>query len=89
MVDGLTSGEVTELLALEWLEPSDGERIDVGFAQMMALIYNRTRGGKESAKRAEEFMPRRGPVDRKAVAAKWSAQYELLREVDRVRRERG
>lgn len=68
MVEGLTSSEIAELEAFEWIEPDIGTRIDVGFAAVQQLIYNRTRGKDEKAKEVIDFMPKWGPVDREHVA---------------------
>jgi hypothetical protein len=81
MDTGVTSTELVELAALEALEPDLGDRIDAGFAQVMALIYNRTRGKTERGRKPQDFMPKWGPVDHDAIERKLRAGIEMMREV--------
>lgn len=97
MVAELTSSEISELTAFEWLEPDLGFRIDVGFSRLLALVHNRTRGKKERGKEWQEFMPDWGPRDPDKLAGKvrslgrmpgvWSEQARLKADVDQVARE--
>ena len=81
MDTGVTSTELVEVAALEALEPDLGDRIDAGFAQVMCLIYNRTRGKTERGRKPQDFMPKWGPVDHDAIERKLRAGIEMMREV--------
>lgn len=80
MDSGVTSTELLEMAALEALDPPIEDRIDVGFAQTMALIYNRTRG-KERARPVRDFMPKWGPPDDDEMERKLRGGLAILREV--------
>lgn len=80
MASGVTSTELVDLAALELLEPPVEYRIDAGFAQVMALIYNRTRGKSERARKPQDFMPRWGPADHEALEQKLRAGLDMMRE---------
>ena len=82
MDTGVTSTELVEVAALEALEPDMADRIDAGFAQCMALIYNRTRGKAERARKPQDFLPRWGPIDHAAIERKLRAGIEMMREVE-------
>lgn len=89
----LTSSEISELIAFEWLEPDIGLRIDRGFAAVMSLIYGRTRGKKEDKKYLQDFMPKWGPVDHEAVGNKarhigqlWREQAAIEEQIEQVKR---
>lgn len=89
---GLTSREMTELLAMDWLEPGVGARIDQGFASLLHMIYSRTRGKSEPQKTADDFMPKRGPLDRRKVGDKarvFGSQLKIQAEIERMKRNRG
>lgn len=68
-----------ELVALELLEPPAADRIDAGFAQLMALVYNRTRGKSEAGKQPADFLPRWGPTDHVAIENRLRAGIEMMR----------
>ena len=80
MASGITSTELLDLAALEAIEPSIGDRIDVGFAQLMALVYNRTRDKSERAKKPHDFMPRWGPTDHDELERTLRSGIDRLRE---------
>lgn len=81
MDTGITSTELVEIAAMDLLDPPVGYRLDIGFAQVMALIYNRTRGKTEPSRRASDFMPRWGPPDHAAIEQKLRSSLQLMREV--------
>ena len=81
MDSGVTSTELVEMAALEALDPPVEDRIDVGFAQVMALIYNRTRGKGEKAKGPRDFIPKWGPTDHDELERKLRTGIGILREV--------
>jgi len=85
MAAELTSSEITELAAWHILEPDVGRRIDEGFARVLELIWNVTQKKKKAA---DEFMPKRGPIDKSLVAKKWSAQWDLMQQIERMKRKR-
>jgi len=85
----LTSSEISELEAFEMLEPDVGIRTDVGFARLMALVWNRTRGEKEHGKDWREFMPEWGPRDPAKVAGKVKGMFGIMREIEEVKRRHG
>jgi len=89
MAAELTSSELTELAALTIVEPDVGYRIDEGFARVLHFLHGVT--GQKGNKSVEEFIWKRGPVDRKAVAKKWSSQWEILQMIarEKARRESG
>lgn len=89
MAAELTSSEITELAALAILEPDVGYRVDEGFARVLLFLHGVT--GQKQQKSVEDFMPRRGPIDRKAVAKKWSSQWEILQMIarEKARRDSG
>lgn len=80
MATGVTSTELLDLAALEVIDPPIETRIDAGFAQVMALIYNRTRGKSEKARRPRDFLPRWGPPDHSAMEATLRTGIDMLRE---------
>lgn len=81
MESGVTSCELVEMAALEAIDPPIEDRIDAGFAQVMALIYNRTRGKGEKGKPAAAFLPKWGPPDDDEMERKLRTGIGILREV--------
>ena len=68
----ITSAELTDLLALEWLEPDIGSRIDAGFA-MLALLLVQVAGNKSH--KLENFQPKYGPRDEDELAGRVMARF--------------
>lgn len=58
--EGLSATELMELLAAESLDPPVGDRIDAWFAQLISLVYNRTRGKNDRPLDPADIMPKWG-----------------------------
>lgn len=86
MLAGMTSTEISELAAFEWLEPDVGLRVDFGFARLLALVYNRTRGKGEREKTWHDFMPEWGPRDTEKTATKVTQQMKIMRQIAELKR---